>query len=90
MQASFATLFVVLFMVILSFIQMSGIYNMLLNVAPGERKKDQDILWKKKILKEKYKLRDFSNVLAVIQYNTGLFMMFNNIHKCIKYKKEKI
>ena len=37
----------------------------------------------KKILKEKYKLRDFSNVLAVIQYNTGLFMMFNNIHKCI-------
>ena len=44
----------------------------------------------KKILKEKYKLRDFSNVLAVIQYNTGLFMMFNNIRKCIKYKKEKI
>ena len=22
-------------------------------------------------------------------YNTGLFMMFNNIQKCIKYKKEK-
>ena len=52
MHASFATLFVVLFMVILSFIQMSGIYNMLLNVAPGEREKDQDILCKKKFLKK--------------------------------------
>ena len=68
---------------------MSGIYNMFLNVAPREREKDQDILCKKKILKEKYKLRDFSNVLAVIQYNAGLLMMFNNIQKCIKYKKEK-
>ena len=48
MQASFATLFVVLFMVILSFIQMSGIYNVLLNVAPGERERDQGILCKKK------------------------------------------
>ena len=53
MQASFATLFVVLFMVILSFIQMSGIYNVLLNVAPGERERDQGILCKKK-KKEKY------------------------------------
>ena len=43
----------------------------------------------KKFLKEEYKLRDFSNVLAITQYNTGLFMMFNNIQKCITYKKEK-
>ena len=25
-----------------------------------------------------------------IQYNTSLFMMFNNIQKCTKYKNEKI
>ena len=37
MHASSATFFVVLLMVILSFIQMSGIYNMLLNVAGKER-----------------------------------------------------
>ena len=60
------------------------------NARTGERERDQGILCKKKILKEKYKLRDLSNVLAVIQYNTGLLMMFNNIQKCIKYKKEKI
>ena len=47
MQVSLATLIVVLFMVILPFIQMSGIYNMLLNVAPEERERDQGILCKK-------------------------------------------
>ena len=48
MQASFATLFVVLFMVILSFIQMSGIYNVLPNVAPGERERIKAFYVKKK------------------------------------------
>ena len=69
MHASFATLFVVLFMVILSFIQMSGIYNVLLTVAPGERERDQGILCKKKILTKV--LRDFSNVFWQL-YNTIL------------------
>ena len=39
---------VVLFMVILSFIQMFGIYNILLNIAPGERERDKSILCRKK------------------------------------------
>ena len=64
-----STLFVVLFMVILSFIQMSGIYNVLPNVAPGERERDQGILCKKKILRKV--LRDFSNVFWQL-YNTIL------------------
>ena len=87
MHASFATLFAVLFMVILSFIQMSGIYNMLLNVTPGERERDQRILCKKNSKKSTSWL--LQCILAVIQYNTGLFMMFNNIQKCIKYKKRE-
>ena len=78
MHILFATLFVVLFMVILSFIQMSGIYNVHLNVAPGERERDQGILCKKKKSKKSTSWL-LQCILAAIQYNIGLFMMFNNI-----------
>ena len=58
---------VVLFVVILSFVQMFGIYNMLLNIAPGERERDQSILCRKKKVSLR-KALDLCNIWAVSQF----------------------